>query len=57
MTHLKKILDTDAESWSKFREENKIKGYFTVTFKHGHLIEVDTKIQKVLDWAKTRGLK
>ena len=57
MTHLKKILDTDAESWSKFREENKIKGYFTVTFKHGHLIEVDTKIQMVLDWAKTRGLK
>ena len=59
MTHLTKIIDNDSDSWQNFLKKNKLqgKGYCKVTFKHGHLIEVDTKIQMVLDWAKTRGLK
>tara|TARA_R100000687_G_C6299146_1_gene95066 strand:+ start:298 stop:477 length:180 start_codon:yes stop_codon:yes gene_type:complete len=59
MTQLKKIIENDSTSWQDFREKNKIrgKGFCKVTFRDGNLIEVDTKIQKVLDWAKTRGLK
>jgi len=56
---LVKIIDSDSNSWNEFTKQNKIKGkgYCKVTFKHGDLIEVNTKNQLVLDWAKTRGLK
>ena len=57
MTNLKKSIDSDANSWLEFKKKNKTKGFCSVTFQDGYLIEVDTKIQKVLDWAKTRGLK
>jgi len=57
MTHLTKYIDSDANSWVEFKKKKKTKGFCSVTFQDGHLIEVDTKIQKVLDWAKSRGLK
>lgn len=54
---LANILKTDTQSWNDFYEQNEIKGFYEVTFKHGNLIEVNTKNQLVLDWAKSRGLK
>jgi len=57
MKHLTKTIKSDSLEWINFKEKNKIKEFCSVTFQDGNLIKVDTDNKKVLDWAKTRGLK